>query len=217
MSLSSGIQSGGAADSDEWGARALESRPLRRCVQADSRVTRSVRGAQRVPPVVSAAGTHGSRRVGPRGWHRSESRAIAVRVRSGSSSGVPRIPSWLQKSSSSVWPREATPVAAGVGDGGLAQSGDRRRRNTLTGPVPETAIGPLGSRRAARWWKASRTVAAVALHGAAGKAVLARRLVAPSRTPAGDGGVRVTAGPLPWSAKRRPRPRFRLDEAGYAT
>jgi hypothetical protein len=42
---SSGIQAGGAADSDEWGARALESRPLHRCVQADSRVTRSVRGA----------------------------------------------------------------------------------------------------------------------------------------------------------------------------
>jgi len=108
--------------------------------------------------VVSAAGTHGSRRVGPRGWHRSESRAIAVRVRSGSSSGVPRIPPWLQKSSSSVWLREATPVAAGVGDGGLAQSGDRRRRSTLTGPEPETASDPSvreepldGGRRLGSW------------------------------------------------------------------
>jgi hypothetical protein len=45
VSSSPGIQAGGAACSDEWGVRAFESRPLYRCVQAGSRVTRSVRGA----------------------------------------------------------------------------------------------------------------------------------------------------------------------------
>jgi hypothetical protein len=57
------------------------------------------------------------------GWARNESRAIAVRVRSWSQRGAPRIPSWLQKPSGSIWPREATSVAAGVGDGGLVLAG----------------------------------------------------------------------------------------------
>jgi hypothetical protein len=157
------------------GARAFESRPLHRCVQAGSRVTRSVCGAS---TGATCGSGHGHARLTV-GWSKppahGESRIIAVRVRSWSSGGVPRIPFWLQKSSSSVWPREATAVAAVAGDGGLAQPGDWRWRTTLMGPGAGDGPWVLGSRRATRWRKTSRAVAAVVLHGAAGKAVLAVR------------------------------------------
>jgi hypothetical protein len=50
--------------------------------------------------------------------------------------------------------------------------GERRRQ----GEASETMSNPNGSRRAARWWKASRAVAAVSLHGLAGQAVLVSRI-----------------------------------------
>jgi hypothetical protein len=50
--------------------------------------------------------------------------------------------------------------------------GERRRQ----GETPDTVANPNGSRRAARWWKASRAVAAVSLHGSAGKAALVFRI-----------------------------------------
>jgi len=127
---------------DEWGARGSESRPPHRCVQAVSRVARPVRAAPSpAPSVVSATDTRGSRRAGSTGRVRSESRAIAVRVRSWSSPGVPWISSWLQKSSSSVRPREATAVAAGVGDGGLAMVGR---------PAPAKGVARVRYRRRCR-------------------------------------------------------------------
>jgi len=117
------FQASGAAGSDEWGARAFESRPLHCCVHAGSRVTRPVRGASTGAPHGSRHG-HARLMAGRSMWPIcSESRAVAVRVRSWSRRGAPRIPSWLQKPSSSIWSREATAVAAGVGDGGLALAG----------------------------------------------------------------------------------------------
>jgi hypothetical protein len=117
------FQASGAAFGDEWGARAFESRPLHCCVHAGSRVTRPVRGASTGAPRGSGHG-HARLIAGRSRWPtRNESRAVAVRVRSWCSRGAPRIPSWLQKPSSSIWPREATSVAAGVGDGGLAIAG----------------------------------------------------------------------------------------------
>jgi hypothetical protein len=116
-------------------------------------------GAPAASALASARDTRGSRREGPSGRARGESRAIAVRVRSWPPIGVLRIPVWLQKSSSDVRPREATAVAAGVGDGGLAMVGrpaeakgvarERHRRRWQT----RTARGePLdGGRRLGPW------------------------------------------------------------------
>jgi len=121
--LSSAIQASGAVQGDKRGARAFESRPLHRCVHAGSRMTRPVRGASTGAPHGSGCG-HARLIAGRSKWQtRNESRAVAVRVRSWSQRGAPRIPSWLQKRSRSIWSREATSVVAGVGDGGLAIAG----------------------------------------------------------------------------------------------
>jgi hypothetical protein len=117
---------------------------------------------RRALPVVSTMGTHGSRRVGPGGRTRNESRAVAVRVRSWSQRGAPRIPSWLQKSSSSVWPREATSVAAAVGDGGLALAGRLASAKDVDGfgcrrrsSDPSVRGEPLGGGRRLGSWQPS--------------------------------------------------------------
>jgi len=66
--LSPAIQASGAARSDERGVRAFERRPLHRCVQAGSRVTRPVHGAS---TGASRGFGHGHARLtagGPK-WH----------------------------------------------------------------------------------------------------------------------------------------------------
>jgi len=85
--------------------------------------------------------------------------AIAVRVRSWAPIGVLRNPSWLQKSSSDARLREATAVAAGVGDGSLAIVGRpteangvaraRHRRRCRTRPARGEPLG--GGRRLGPW------------------------------------------------------------------
>jgi hypothetical protein len=68
--------------------------------------------------------------------------------------------------------------------------------------------------RVARWRKALWVVAAVVLHGAAGKAILALRFAwASSLAPRGDRGVRVRVGAPPRLRNRQPWWVSELDEA----
>jgi len=161
---------------------------------------------QRVPTLALARDTCGSRRVGPSGRARGESRAIAVRVRSWTPIGVLRIPVWLQKSSSDVRPREATAVAAEVGDGGLAVVGRPARANGVARERhrrrcrARTARGePLDGGRRLGPWQPSPSRGG----GESGLGDPEPRGDPPA--PGRDGGVRAAAGALPRSANSRPR------------
>ncbi len=190
---------------DGWGARGSESRPLHRCVQAGSWVARPARATPNRASTLALAGeARGSRRVGPSGRARGESRAIAVRVRLWTPIGVLRIPVWLQKSSSDVRPREATAVAAGVGDGGLAVVGrpagangvarERHRRRCRA----RTARGELldGGRRLGPWQP-------LPSRGGGGSGLGDPEPRGDPPAPGHDGGVRATAGALLRSANSR--------------
>ncbi len=192
---------------DGRGARGSEGRPLHRCVQAGSWVARPVRATpKRASTLAPAREARGSQREGPSGRARSESRAIAVRVRSWTPIGVLRIPVWLQKSSSDVRPREAIAVAAEVGDGGLAVVGrpagangvarERHRRRCRT----RTARGePLDGGRRLGPWQPSPSRGS----GESGLGDPEPRGDPPA--PGHDGGVRAAAGALPRSANSRPQ------------
>lgn len=99
----------------------------------------------------------------------------------------------MQKSARGIGLREAIPVAAGVGDGGLAHGGvHQKAKGCLESGEPETARSAKDLRRVACWWKTFGAVEALSLHGRLVESVLARwrrRL----RQSDGDTNVRAAA------------------------
>lgn len=100
----------------------------------------------------------------------------------------------MQKSAGGIGLREAVPVVAGMGDGGLAASGfgcwNAKRCRELG--EPETASSTKDLWRVTCWWKAFGAVEALSLHGLVVEPVLARwkrRL----RQSVGETDVRATA------------------------
>lgn len=117
------IQAGGGLCSDDWGARAFERRPLHRCVQAGSRVTRPVRGASTGAP---RGFGHGHARLTAGGPLRLDPQRIASHCGArevvepvGCAPDFDLVAEVIEQHRL----REASPVAAGVGDGGLARVG----------------------------------------------------------------------------------------------
>jgi hypothetical protein len=118
----------------QWGARVPASGPLHRCVQAGSWVLGQYEW--RLDWRLPGASVLGSYCSLPRGVTLGGAVAweITPRVRFTRSIGVLGQCIWLQKSVRGVWPREATSVAAGVGDGGLASGfGKPPRSETASG------------------------------------------------------------------------------------
>jgi len=174
-----------------WGVQAPSSWPPYRCVHADSRVSGLKGGVLRNVVLAlrrRALGCSQSR-SGNRAW---QGELLSAEV--GSSIGVLGLRRWLQKSVRGIRSREAILVAAGAGDGGLAQGGFVcwKAKGCLESDEPETVSSTKNLRRVACWRKTFGTKDAFSLHG-----LLAERVLASWRWRLrlfdGDTDVRATA------------------------
>jgi hypothetical protein len=155
------------------GVRVRSSWPLHRCVQADSEVPglQERRSSDRRFGTSVSCSCCSQSREGNLAW---QGDCFLVGVES--SIGVPGLCRWLQKSVRGIGLREAIPVVAGAGDGGLAHGGfHRKAKGCRDSGEPETASPTKGLRRVTCWWKAFGAAETSSLHGLLVEPVLARR------------------------------------------